>query len=769
MAPLFTFFNGPAGQGTSERNALAGAILPPTQAIVQKSSLPLPDGEARPAAQGIPSSLQIPEDRLKWWVETYIMDRMKELMLEMGLNSDGSVQTGTWMDVRQRNQDTYDNNLEWRKSLGGVFATGNNFTLGTNRRYSRLLSARTRSDLLGTRPFFGAMTEENGDPELTSQVEEYIQERIDESNVPDCLRDALRTALIRNEAIVKTTYKLEQTSYTGPAKVLVDQIGKPIRTPIKKEYIYEMDDFIPSPDAQGVMMLEKDPSFQMQPAQYQYSNIPNLPQTLTSYDNAYSTVIDPRDFLCPLKVESIDHADMVVHFFSENPDNLRGAFAGLAPAEQYFNSRRSMAMVTGKEAAKQVFGEKDTVPSRVLGSVLIADVYCRIDIGLLLTGQSNGQQIETWVMVDMQEKKPIFYDYLGNHMSKRPFSVIPGLEKVPNRWYGIGVFTKMEHAQLYIDTQLNRVNEKDSQNSSFNFRVPHAVKQWRDGSPVRPGSREFLDCLPGFDAKNPPAFRVNLNADAQLDLTMLDRMQQASDLEFGVISSRDASASDLNQSKTATGVMSIDRDANVVTADTEYDNIKGIESVLFLAVEHLLMNMDKMELFYSRKSSKLVTLSREEIRNMRRRVRLLITKSRSTQQQQNNQTAEAIWLRYMKLNTYEQYIGRKFYVKQLKGLEVDDVDALLPEVTKEQADAFQQQQAAAAQQQQQKPVSTSIATKYTDLARSEQEQLLQKEGIQPAPPEEVAQQQAQELQTKVIEKQAGKNQPDAPHTQSPNQ
>jgi hypothetical protein len=749
MTPLRTLLNSSIG---GKPQPLAGPITPEMQS---KAAYPQGDGEySTLSVGGIPSSLNITEDRRQWLVNEYIFGRMAEVMFEIGLNSDGSVQTGTWLDIRQRNQDTYDNNLEWRKSLGGVFGTGNNFTLGTNRRYARLISARTRSDLLSTRPFFGAMTQEFGDPELTQQVEEYVQERITASNVPNVLRDALRIGLIRNEAIVKTTYLKNETMYLGPVKVMVAPNGMPIQTPIKRLYIYEMDDFAPLPEAQGVMYLVKDPSFQMTKNQFAYKNFPNLTQKIVHYDNAYSTVLDHRDFLCPLKHESIHQADINVHFFHENPDNLRGTFSGLAPSIEYFNRRGARGQMTGKDAAKQPMGEKDTVPSRVLGDVMIADVYLRIDYGLLTTGVSNGQQVELWVMIDMDQKDTIFYDFLGNHMDARPFSVIPGLEKVPNRWYGVGVFTKMEHSQLYIDTQLNRANEKDSQASRFNFRVPHAVKQWKDQAPVRPGSREFLDCLPGYDSKNPPAFSVDLNANTTLDFSLMDRMQQASDLEFGVISSRDASASDLNQSKTATGVMSIDRDANVVTSDTEYDNIMGIEEVLKNAVEHLLTNMDRLELFFSMKSNKLVSLNRDEVRTLRRKVRLLLTKSRSTQQQQNNQQAEAVWMRYMKLNPYEQFIGRPFYVKQLKGLEVDDVDHLLPEVTQEQAQQFLQQQAEAAKQGENKPPSKNIATKYTDLARSEQVQILQQEGIKPASDDEIQGKQQNDLAEKLAVKQA---------------
>lgn len=720
--------------GTNPQSALTGPIMTNAQ-DAQKAAYPSPDSgyTPPPVAGPLPTSLTLSPDRLTWLIEEWIKPRIAELKLEMGLQADGSAEPMSWMGIRVRNQDTYDNNLEWRKSLGGIFNTGNNFTMGTNRRYARLLSARVRADLLGTKPFFGAMTAANGDPTLTKQVEDYLQDEIDESNVPDALRDALRIALVRNEAVVKTTYLLDQTDYVGPARVLVDQMGRAIMTPLKKLYINESDDFVTSPDTQGVQVLEKDPSFQMQQGQYGYQTVPNLLQHLIRYDGAHSDVLDPRDFLCPLKVRTTDEADINVHLFHENPDNLRGTFKGLKPSEDYYARRTGD---TGREKPVYVQGERITAHSKVLSRVLMGDVYCRVDQGMLLTGTSNGRAVELWVLMDMDNDDAIFYDYLGNHMSKRPFSVIPGIERVPGRWYGVGVFTKMEHAGLYIDLQFNRGNEKDSQNSTCTFRVPRAVKQWKNGEKVKFGSREVYDCEPGFDEKNKPLFRVNLGADAELDLKLMDRMQQAGDLEFAVISSRDASATDLNASNTATGVMSVERDANVVTADTEYEHVQGIESVLALAVEHTLVNMDPIEMRFNPKTNAIVTLHRDDIRNLKRKVRLLVTKSRSTQQQQMNQQAEAVWLRYMRLNPNEQFIGRPFYVNQLKSLEQDNVDALLPAVTAQQAQQYLEAQAEAAKQQ--KPPAKTISTKFTDLERSEQEQVLQGEGIKPASPEEVA-------------------------------
>lgn len=693
------------------------------------ASMIMPERE-RPEPTVLPkyeSPLKLGARQREWLVKDYILERMKEVKREVGLLPGAQVESGKFMAIRLQNEDTYENNLDWRRAIvGSIFSEGHNFTVGTLRRYAKLISARVREELLGTRPFFAAMTNEGGDEELTKAVEAYIQDRINQSNVPIALRDALRMALIRNECVVKTTFRKQESRFYGPAKVLVDGRGQPLRSPFKNLLIYEMDDFWPDPTTKGISLLEKDPSFAMQDGQYQYRDFPRLEQTIVQYDGPDAKILDVRDFLCPLKFDTTEAADFNMHLFLENPARIRGAYAGYDVAEDYY---RNFTKETGAKQPKRMHGEDEEHVSKVLGNMLLGEAYVRVD------ADGDGEEEEIFAVVDIENEALIFADYTGNHMSRRPFSVVPGIERVAGRWYGIGVFSKMEHNGLYIDAQFNRMNSKDSQDSHATFAIRAGVRQWKDNMPIRLGNPEVLEAMPGYNKQNPPLWREHLQTDAELTTELMNVMQQASDQEFAVISARDASASDLNQSRTATGIMSIDRDANVVAADTKFDHILGIEHVLENATELLLANMEPMTVQFSKNMQALMTLSREEIRNMKRKVTLLLTQTRSTEQLQTNEKAEATWLRYMRLSPWEQFWGRDFYVNQLKALRIDNADDRLPEVSKEDATAWLKAQS---EKKEDKPVNKSIATKFPDLARSEQEQVLAAEGIRPAAPAEMA-------------------------------
>lgn len=675
-----------------------------------------------PAVTQFATSLKPRPERLKEMIQ-YGMTRMWEVAEEMGRNHDGEVLPNSWMGLRVQNKMTYDNDLEWRKAIGDIFKYSN-FTLGTNRRYARLLTARVCADLLGTTPFFGAMSRRNGNAELTQAVEMFVQERVDTSNIPEMLREALKTALICNEAVVKTTYLKDESPFLGPAYVAVDQRGVPIMTPTKQLYIYPNDAFVPDPNTQGLNRLLKDPSYAtaQKPNFRQFSS---LAQKLTKYDNVFGQVLDCRDFFCPLKSPTTWQADINVHIYEENPARLREIYGDTNSGAEYFNWRRQM---TGLDKPRRMQGEFYEERSEVLPTTLIAEMYLRFD------ADEDGREEEVMLVLDIsggmadRQAYPVFYDYLGNHMKTRPFSVIPGVEKEEKRWYGKGVFTKMFSSGLYIDTQINRINEKSSQNSSIFFRHRNAVDEWKAGEEAIFGTRKVYNVNEGWDAKNrPPIFKTNLSADAELDMALVDRMLNASDAEFGVITQQAASDAKLNASKTATGVISSDKDASVLSQDTETGQIAGLVDVLWQVTHLALDQMDPVVMQFSKDGKSLAMLNRDEARNLERDVRLLLTKTRSTAMIQANSQAEAIALRYYQLDPQKQSVLWPLYVAQLKGLEIDDAEDLLIRPTPQDIQAYKAQQAQAAQQEAQdkkKPPAASIASKLTDFVGNERSQVL---------------------------------------------
>lgn len=684
-------------------------------------------GEAPP---GRGTSLKLDDERLTF-CEQYIKQRIDELREEMGLDARGHPVEGKWIAVRQRHQDHYDNLLEYRKKPGSIFSESN-VTTGERKRYVREMTAKITDDLIGTTPFFAAVKRPGDTTDLATTVEEYVQLKADLSSLQPSLKMACRVALIRNEAVVKTSYDTLETPFVGPAEVYVNRDGIPIRT-LSGELIYENDDFLPDPNVENLFRLRKDPLFVTKKDQYAVRHFDALPQVLKQRDAVEVTVLDHRSFLCPLRVPCIHKADINVQLFDITETELKEKYGGFEAFATY--ERRITDENSGESMAREGQGETpDEVASALVRKFKMAECYVRFD------ADDDGRSEETMFVLNLTNGHAVFWDYLANQMGRRPFEVIPGVEKEPNRWYGIGVLHMMEDTGDYIDSQFNRINVKDSREQSITFRDPNAVKEWKHGQDTIFGTSHVYDVEPGYDKeKRPPIWRSNLQEISETGFALMEKMQQLGNLQFGVISAKDASASNLNNSRTATGILNIERTANVLTKSTEGDMAIGITAVLQQFAETVLENIKEREVFFSRNGEALMNMNRDEIRLLEVSVRLLLTKSRSSETLATSERAILIMKDYrMMMNTDPggAEMMRDEYIEQLKALEVKDADKKLPVITPEMIQAHAKRMEAAAKAESDANLKAFMA--YKDLPESVKRQMEADAGYDPAPPEEIA-------------------------------
>jgi len=702
-------------------------------------SLEMVGGQAEDQSPKFSTSLQLAPERVKW-LEQLISRRISEVRDEMGIDHEGRVTLNGWMEIRKNNQDSYNMDWTWRESKGGVFKESN-YSLGSNKRYVRLTKAKACDDILGTKPYFSVFGDsQEEDEDLIFAVERKAQEAVENSNVTASLREAIKLALIRNECVVKTTYLRKATNFIGPAAVMIDDAGNPILTPAKGFFVMQNDDFVADPDTQGLFRLKKDPSFSIQDpkqtgVQPQFHEFKELQQESVTYDGPDVRPLDYRDFLCPLRVASVHEADINVHTYSEDPEVVKALYGDIDISARFFEEYES-----GVAQEIDAMGERgDTLSSQIVEKMMLGEVYIRAD------ADEDGSAEEIFAVMELTGQRLIYWEYLPNVMKKRPFEVVVGIEKVPGRWYGVGIYTMMEHSETYIDAQFNRYNLKDSTTASATFIHADAVKEWETQQPILGGTNFYrIINSEQFNRNNPPIFRVNLNEQSETGERLMRIMQQAGDLQFGQISAEDASASRLNSSNTATGNMIIERSSNALTRETENEmsgskNSGGIEAILDQVVDVTLENMDTTEMMFTKDGKKLLTLNRDEIRSLSRNVKLLLTRMKSAESIQSSQQALAVAKDYLSLRKQDPAtakILRPEYIRQLKALQVDDADDRCPVIGDDEIQAWKQAQQQA-QQPPQKPESLSIS--YKDAPPPIQRQMEARAGFQPVTPEQEAQ------------------------------
>lgn len=704
--------------------------------------------DATPAATPFTTSLKLTDKQLRRLLD-FVTQELSNCCKEMGRGKDGMTSCGSWLDRRRLNQLWYEGDLAWREGseyLGGIFADSN-FTRGDGKRYVRHLAAKITDDLLGTSPFFAALKKNtsNQNPSLSKAIEEVAQEGIERSNVPDTLREAVELALVRNEAVVKVRNVFMATGYVGPAEVLVDANGQPVLTPQKGLYIFKNDDLLPVPDdATGKLALEKDASFEASPeqaAQFTYQEFTDLPQTEVRREGLEASVLDPRDFITNLKGADIHDNVICAHYYDERPEVLRSTYGGFPVSGAYFCGQES-----GAKSPIASQGEQPT-DGRPDQWVPIAEVYVRFD------ADEDGREEEILLVMDRDRTagEALFYDYLHKHMKKRPFEVILGLRKVPSRWYGIGIYTDKFDQLTFVDKTFNRINLKSSKTSTVTAVRRDAIEEWGDmKSPVVFGGDDVLTLSSKWsDDKGDWLQQKRLIEVTEEETALMRDMLQAMDLEFGVLSAADASASQLNSSKTATGVASIERSGDSIVKAVEHVVAIGITAVLEQSVDLVMENLDQTTLALS-KDSELLTLNRDEIRALPRNVTLLLTRARSTELLATNQQATQKANEYFDLMDMDPRRAkslRPLYIAELVSLEVQDPDSMLPEITGEDIAAWKQAKQNSSAPQ--KPESLSIS--YKDAPDPIRRQMEAMAGMTPLTPQQEAVEQQQAAAEKVTE------------------
>ncbi len=673
------------------------ASLVPQEPIFPEKPDAQPVEEEKPPTTAFATSLKLTPEREQWLV-TYVFQRMEEVKGEMGLDANFKTVPGTWMSVREQNEKSNDGDYSWRMTITGSIFQKSNLSIGTNKRHTRYLAARLQDDLLGTSPCFAALGSNPDKQKLAKQAEEFMQQAVERSSVIDGIRNAQQTAVAINEAVVKVSYVKDASPFIGPAEVMVGPEGQPLKTPEKQLYIFRDDNFLPDPSVlpaadgtPGMVILEKDPSFTCAPADIQFVPFPSLPQSFTRYDGPVAEEIDFRNFLCPLKIDDIHKADFNAHLYHESPLSLKERYGNVDIGRRYFDRE------TGDQEPRQRMGEQEERISSVFERMHVAEVYLQAD------ADEDGKAEQIFMVLDVQSQKVIYYEYLANHFDKRPFEVIPGIERVKNRWYGVGIYTLNEDDELAIDAWWNRANVRASRSSSMTFFNPSAVEEWNNGQqPVAGGDFAYRLNADYDPDKRPPIFKINLAEDAEGASEMMNEARQGADSKVGAISVKDASQADLNQSKTATGINSIEVATDIITKATEKLHIRPINAILEQVMNVLLKNMDRSRLMLNKDATELVTLNRDEIRALNRDVKLLLTKTRSSQVQQTSEAAINIGLKFEELiatNPRAAQRLRPLFIQQLKGMEVTEADEICPEVTDDQILQWELQQAAMAQQQ----------------------------------------------------------------------
>ncbi|HEY3897374.1 MAG TPA: hypothetical protein VGM54_02110 [Chthoniobacter sp.] len=542
----------------------------------------------------------------------------------------------------------------------------------------------------------------------------------------------------------------------GPA----GQPWEPVRTP-SGDYIFPKDEFIrfyvgqdgkpmgvvppggddPQARPAGVagiqLRLRKEPAFVLDAAALggeekpTYRLMKNLPQILTHQRGLNVAGLFCEDFLYPIKCPSLTDpgCDIMVHCYDEPQENIEARYRNAGYADKYGKLKAAPAETGPLSQQNMPIREAGEYQlwstSRKLVNVHETYYRCRVN---------EDDEHESWlfVVIDFLRRVPIYAEYLGNLKMKRPpFVLLRGVESEPGRAYGVGVYKKFADKNLAIDVWFNRAALKSSKTGSLTFQHEDGWKAEYQGQQLVIGGTEVYkipaNASEQYGPNHPPVFRVNLNEMSDKEFELMEKLIQDGDLSFGVVNAADGAAANLNASGTATGVRNIERTGNILQRATEELMATDLEEILDLITDTVLENMDEEMVQWVPGEEQLAMLSREEIRNLPRDVRVLLTKAKGEENLTINQQASQIVEDYYSKPLWLRKKIRSFVVQQLKSLFIPDADQVIEEPTDAEVQAEQQSQ----QSQAQPKETLNIALKdIGPLSPNERAQALALFGIQ---------------------------------------
>lgn len=674
-------------------------------------------------------------------------------------------------------------------------APGGNLSLGVPARFVATRAAGHQDNLVGTDPFVAAMPmdiDDDDTAELSKQVEEKVQDELTQSNFRGVVREGIRVALCENETTIKLTWvtRKAQRPELRPVAVYAQQTeaptipgidavegseaeemaevpeqeqaeASPLRTP-KGDFIFEHDDIIltladdatgefvalyapgsPVPDGQNVQMrLKKEPAFVFDPAtmlgqdkQPIFQTIPGLIGTDTLQNSLEGAGILFEDFLYDIKVPKLKDAPLQIHVYDDELDRVLAAYGQTLEAVDRLDKLASTLPLpiedtpkSGASQPKREYGEYYSVKgSMVVRKCNIHESYYRVRI-------NPSDEHETWLflVIDYARQVPLHAEYLGNmRMKSPPFRIVRGLESVPSRAYGVGIYQKFHERNLAVDYWFNRAKLKTTKNASVDFLKAEAFIEAQDAQDFVIGGTEVyrikseMNDKP-FGPNNPVLFRETLTSSDAMEWEMIDKIISSGMYEFGLNDMgqlRDVGAP-ISKDATATATRSIERTGNTLQRSTENMMVEDLTELVSLAVDLILENSDLDALKFTDDGQLLAGLNRDEIRDLPRHVRLTLTKARSSESLANNQQAVALIEKYNAMPAKLKKDVRFAFIAMLRSLDVQDADNILKEPTDEEI--------AAEAQAQQQPPKESISINYKDAPPDIQRQMEQEAGFKPS-------------------------------------
>ncbi|MFT3992456.1 MAG: hypothetical protein QM680_13710 [Luteolibacter sp.] len=453
----------------------------------------------------------------------------------------------------------------------------------------------------------------------------------------------------------------------------------------------ETGEVIPNPNGfrvlkrDGVTVVPLEPMFEKMLIQ----------RRITHYNGPEAECVNFLDFLCPMDAETIQDADCVAHVYDMPVMNLadrwrrdqvaQGAEASMEAKKKAIDLIQNLADEGGEAKSAQAAyrPEQNTWNQSVNRDPVakIAEFYLRYD------ADGDGLMEEIMLVLDLNSRTPIFYDYVANVTPDglRPFSVVR-VNEMSGRWYGIGGMEMFETTQNIVDLAMNRWNFSESGSGVVKFWKPHNTMEGQanpylrlnNGETYTPrGNMTGKDCLDVVDVHQ-GGKNINLRE-------MIEFFTQMATNESGVANANDSRAAGLDTGRLATGIRNIERSGQEMFSLYLNHLEPGVTDVLRRMIRLVRANLDENEVMTyfedgpngEPEKGALVKVSGKDLMDVDLDVEILLSRYRGEQVIESSGQAVEIVEKFYSLPFMVQQVTAQLYRDMLRALQVQNADQLI--------------------------------------------------------------------------------------------
>ncbi len=593
----------------------------------------------------------------------------------------------------------YHKRVDWRKNIPDSIFQKTNLHLPVVRRQVQQQIARATNYYFSTEPWFAATPQGLDDQVRGPKINRYAQWKFRQAGVRQAFESSLEKAFIHGESIIKTSSVRNSRFYEDILTYAVDPATGEPPYANDGDYIQESDILVAAinpetgepemgEDGAPVMVLERDKTTQIPAGDLTYVT-GKVRREQVVYAGPEAKVIYYLDFLCPEDAESVQAAEFCCHLYDMPATQIAQAYLNRAEAAgpddparpRILELLRAAAGAHASELSAARGARAEDGPGQDYssdlrqgdGMIAIAEVYLRMDVN------GDGQPEDVMMILDIDTKKPLFYDYTDRVTPKgeRPFHVVR-VNPVAGRWYGNSQVDLFWDLQMYADLTWNRLNFSQSNAARVDFWNPAAVYEG-DGNPhLQFNAGKSYRLKPGFTADDALQSKYltdikSADLQSQLEFTL----QMATTLG-GVSGPNDAAMAGLDTTKLATGIKNLEKGGQELFAPLLGHTEPGLSSASVALLRLLSANLDGPEVFqYFEGEITLDEIKPSDVSGLDFVVEMELTRYKNEQELQQSLAALDVIDRFYSESPEKQQLIAPIYRNILKLFGIDHADRLL--------------------------------------------------------------------------------------------